>query len=232
MRTVFVSLIAAAGLVSTAQAQPAADPAAMPMPAAPAADPMAPAPTAVPAPAAVAPAAVPAPAAVAPAPPPPPPLPTEGDGAAVLSVLDKVCTPAVRGGSLDALAKAAGFKFNKRQDRYLGPLGADKNYLIAIRPQGSNKDVCIAEIRFAVGQEAPIVSAVHAWSISHQPELFPAANYVATDADNVKRVRRSYENFTANASAAVNFTVLRKPDDTPLNPRYDSGEVYYQERKF
>ena len=32
-------------------------------------------------------------------------------------------------------------------------------------------------------------------------------------------------------STAVNFSILKKPDDTPLNPRFDTGMLFYQERK-
>jgi hypothetical protein len=231
MRTAFLSLIAAAGLTTAVQAQNAA--VAPTTPAAPAAAmPAAPAPAAA-APVAAAPAA-PAPEATPPAAPaaPAPTLPTTGDGAVIISVLEKVCVPAVRGPGLDAAAKAAGFKNNKRDGTWTMPLGGDKTYTITLLPQGSNKDVCRAEVHYAIGQEAAIVSAVNIWSFLHQPELILQANYVAVDPDGVKRVRKSWENFGSNSSTAVNFSTERKADDTPLNSRYDTGELYYQERTF
>jgi len=196
-------------------AQPAAPPVSPATPAAPAAQPEAP---------------PPAPAAEAP--PPPPNLPTTGDGAAILSVLEQVCIPAVRGQPLDQLARSAGFKNNKRDGTWSKPLGADKTYTLTLLSQGANKDVCQAEVRFALGQEAPIVSALNIWSFLHQPELVLQANYVAVDADGVKRVRKSWENLETHSSIAVNFTTERKADGSPLNNRYDSGKLYYQERKF
>src|SRR5438309_2357102 len=94
MRIALTSLIVAAGLVGAAQAQPAAAP---PAPGAAAAPPPA------------------QPAAPAqPAPTPPPQLPTAGDGAAVISALERICVPAVRGQGLDAAAKAAGLRRNRR----------------------------------------------------------------------------------------------------------------------
>ena len=225
MRTAILAVIAAAALSGAAQAQ-------APEAAAPAAAPaVAPAPAADPA---AAPAAAPVVATTPPAEPPPPPpaLPTTGDGAAILAVLDQICTPAVRGGSIDALAKAQGYKLNKRDQVWVKPIGAEKAYTISLYPQGSNKDVCQAEIHFAIGQDAPIVSAVNIWSFLHQPQLVLQANYVATDADGVKRTRKSWEHFESSSAVAVNFTLERKADDTPLSSKYDVGKLFYQERKF
>jgi hypothetical protein len=252
MRTALVSLIASAALVSAAQAQapaPAA-PAAPTPPAAPATTPAAPPATpgaTTPAPGATAPApgatTAPAPGATAPpaAPPAPeaaPSLPTTGDGAVLISFLEKVCVPLVRGGNLDDIAKANaatfGLKQNRRDKTWSMPLGltpASKDYTVSIVPPGSNKDVCRAEVHYALNEDKPIVSAINIWSFLHQPELVLQANYVAVNGDGVKRVQKSWEHFDASASTAVNFTTWTKPDDTSLNAKYSTGEIYYQERK-
>lgn len=176
----------------------------------------------------------PAPAAVAPAPAPPPPtVPTTGDGAVVLSVLERVCVPAVRGQSIDDLAKAMGMKKNRRDMSWAMGLGSHKTHQIIVLAQGSNKNSCVAEVRFAVGQEAPIVSAINIWSFVHQPELLPTANYVQpVDPDGLKRVRKSWESVTSTSSTGLNFSTVRKPDDSPLNRNYDTGMMFYQERTF
>jgi hypothetical protein len=235
MRTALTSLILAAGLASAAQAQttttaPAAPTAAAPAPA-----------TAAPAPATAAPPPVagattaPAPetaAPAAPAAPPPPQLPTTGDGALVISAIEKVCVPAVRGQGLDVAAKAAGLKNNRRDGTWRMPLGEGRDYAVIFQPQYSQKDVCTAEVRFALGQEKPIVSAINVWSYLHQPELILQANYVNVDPDGIKRTRKSWEHVESNgASTAVNFSVLKKPDDSALNAKYDTGMLFYQERK-
>jgi hypothetical protein len=259
MRTALVSLIASAALVSAAQAQapaPAA-PAAPTPPAAPAttpaAPPAAPAPGATtsapgaPAPGAPAPGATTAPAPGATAPPAapaapaaeaPPTLPTTGDGAVLISFIEKICVPLVRGGNLDTIAKANaatfGLKQNRRDKTWSMPLGltpASKDYVVNIVPPGSNKDVCRAEVHYALNEDKPIVSAINIWSFLHQPELVLQANYVAVNGDGVKRVQKSWEHFDSQASTAVNFTTWTKPDDTSLNAKYSTGEIYYQERK-
>lgn len=212
MRAVFVSLIIAAGLATAAEAQDQA-----PSPAAPAA---APAP------------AAPAAAAPAPAAPPAeqPTLPTSGDGAAVLSLIQKVCVPSVHGQDLDQVAKAAGLKQNRRDGTWTMSLGGQ--YAIIVQPQYSQKDVCQAEVHYAIGQDGPIVKALNTWAFLHQPELVLQANYVNVDPDGVKRIRKSWEHADATSSIAVNFSVMRNPNDTPLNARYDTGMLFYQERKF
>lgn len=233
MRTaIAASLILTVGLGSVAQAQVPSTPPVAAAPTAPA--PMAPtsgapATTAAPdaAPAAAAPAATPAPDAT----PAPPVLPTTGDGAVLISLVEKVCVPMVRGSKLDVVAKAAGLKPNRRDGTWSMPLNADnKLYTVTIFASGANKDVCRGEVHYALGQDAPIVSAFNIWSFLHQPELVLQANYVATDGDGVKRVRKSWEHLESNSSTAINFSTLTKPDDSPINARFATAEFFYQER--
>jgi len=234
MRIALASLLATAAVVTAAQAQtPAAPP---PPPAPAAAAPAAPAAptTAAPTTAAPAPAtpdaAAPAPAAAE----PPPSLPTTGDGAVVISLVEKICVPMVRGANLADLVKqnpALGLKLNRRDGTYVMPLGGDKNYNITLSPPGVNKDVCRGEVHYAIGGEKAIVSAVNVWSFLHQPELLLQANYVAVDPDGIKRVRKSWEHLDATSSTAINFSTWTKPDDSSLNPKFATGEIYYQERK-
>jgi hypothetical protein len=163
----------------------------------------------------------------------PPTLPTAGDGAVIVNVLEKICVPLVRGGNLDQLApQLPGMRKNRRDNTWSMPLGGSRDYQLTILAQGVNKDVCQAEVHFAVGQDAPIVKTINIWSFLHRPELILQANYVAVEADGVKRVRKSWEHLESNSSTAVNFTTWRKPDDSPLNRGYDTGILYYQERKF
>ena len=253
MRTVLASLIATAAFVSVAQAQtpapatpaaPAVQPAPAPATAAPGPTTTAPpATTTAPAPTAATPAApataapgAPAPdATAAPAADAPPTLPTTGDGATIISLVEKVCVPLVRGGNLDDIAKANaatfGLKKNRRDGTWSMPLGTGKDYSITIVTPGINKDVCRGEVHYAVGEDKPIVSAVNIWSFLHQPELILQANYVAVDPDGVKRVRKSWEHFDSANSTAINFSTWTKPDDSSLNAKYSTGEIYYQERK-
>ena len=229
MRTVLATLIIAAGLAATAQAQdqaPMAAPAPAPTPA-PMATPVEAPPAPVAPPATPAPEATPAPVAEA-----PPTLPTTGDGAVIINFIEKICVPLVRGGKLDDLAKAQGMKLNRKEGSWTMPLGGDKNYTLTVLPLGSNKDVCRADVHYATGQSDPIVKALVVWSFLHQPELILQANYVNVDGDGIKRIRKSWEHFDSAESRAVNFTTLSKPDDTPLYKNFDAGEVYYQERKF
>ncbi|HEX3365121.1 hypothetical protein [Phenylobacterium sp.] len=231
MRIVLASLIAATAAVSVAQAQtPAPAPPATPAPAAD--QPAAPAPPAATPPVATPDAAAPPAAAE----PPPPTVPTTGDGAAIISLVEKVCVPLVRGGNLDDIAKAnsatLGLKKNRRDNSWTMPLGTtNKDYNVTIFAPGANKDVCRGEVHYALGEDKPIVSAVNIWSFLHQPELISTANYVAVDPDGVKRVRKSWEHLDSTSSIGINFSTWTKPDDSSLNAKYSTGEIFYQERK-
>jgi hypothetical protein len=233
MRIVIASLVAATALVSVAQAQTPA-----PASSAPAVPPAAPAPAdqAAPAPPAATPPAGTPPAAPPEAAPPPPTVPTTGDGAALISLVEKVCVPLVRGGNLDDIAKAnsatLGLKKNRRDNSWTMPLGTtNKDYNVTIFAPGANRDVCRGEVHYGLGEDKPIVSAINIWSFLHQPELISTANYVAVDPDGVKRVRKSWEHLDATSSIGVNFSTWTKPDDSSLNAKYSTGEIFYQERK-
>lgn len=218
MRLVLSSLILAAGVATAAQAQ---DPAAQPAPPAaaeaapPAAAPAAPAPEAAPA-------------------PPPPTLPTSGYGFETIQVVEKVCVPVVRGQKLDDIAKANGFKLNRREQTWNKQLGAEnKAYQIIVFPTGSNKTVCNVELRYPATAAEDIAKALNVWSFVRQPPLDPTANYTQPqDPDGLKRVRRSWEYLTSNQSVGLNFSTVRKPDDTQVNAKYDLGTLQYQERTF
>jgi len=234
MRLVLSSLILAAGVATAAVAQePAAQPAPPPAPPAPAA--AAPAPPPAPtteAPAAPA-AAAPAPAPAAEAPPPAPTLPTTGDGATAISILEKVCVPTVKGSKFEDIAKSNGAKLNRRDQTWTMAFGADKTYTAVLYPPGSNKGVCTVELHYAPGSDVEIGKALNVWAFVHQPPLDPTANYTQPqDPDGLKRVRRSWEYLTSTNSVGLNFSTVRKPDGSQVNAKYDMGTMQYQERTF
>lgn len=223
MRTA-LAIVLAAGLAGSAVAQepaPGAAAAAAPPPPVAPADPAQPA-----APAAGQPAA---PTASAPA-EPPPTLPTSGDAAQVISVLDNICKPLVRGGSLDQLAPAQGFKKNRRDRSYTATLGT-KPYTITIADPGSNKDVCSVTLNYAIGQHDPIVKGLAVWSFLQQPRMTMQRNDFATGADGIKRTTLSWEHYTNAISNGLVFVRLNKPDDSPLAKNYDQATLLYSERQ-
>jgi hypothetical protein len=229
MRIALSSLIVAAGLATAAQAQ---DPAAQPaQPAAQPATPPAP-PAAATAQPPAAPAA-PAPAAEAPpAPAPVPTLPTSGYGYEAIQILERVCVPLVKGQKMADIGKSLGFRMNRRDETWSRQFGPDKGFTVVVQPQFSNKTLCTAELRYPMGQDVEIAKALNVWAFVHQPPLDPTANYTQPqDPDGLKRVRRSWEYLTATESIGLNFSTVRRPDDSPLNAKWDTGVVSYQERK-
>lgn len=241
MRLAFTSLALAAGLATAAQAQdPAAQPAPAPAPStaqtAPATDAVPPAAPAEAAPAA--PGATPPAAETPPAPPaepaaPPPTLPTSGYGYEVIRVVEEICIPAVRGQKIADVAKARGFKQNRRDGTWARSLGEGRHNQVILFPTGVNSNVCTAELRYPMGTDEEVAKALNVWAFLHEPPLEPTANYTQpVDPDGLKRVRRSWEHLTSNQSIGLNFSTVRKPDDTQVNKNYDQGTLQYQERTF
>lgn len=229
MRTAIVSLIALTGFATAALAQEAAMPAA---PAAPAAG-AAPAAPAAPAvdPNAAAPAPAAPPAAEVPAPAPLPTLPTSGDGATIISVLERVCVPAVKGGDVAKLAPAIGMKKVRRDGGFVMRLGENKDHTLTVLLQGANKNVCQMDVRYAVDQSKPIVEGLNVWAFLHQPELKPQRRDFTVDSEN-KRITTSWEHYNDKESTGLVFVELRRPDGSALNAKFDTATVLYSERKF
>ncbi|MFN3521098.1 MAG: hypothetical protein ACK4YQ_02525 [Phenylobacterium sp.] len=225
MRSVVASLIVLAGLSSAAVAQPTAETPPPAAPEAPAAPPAAPA--AAPAPDAAAPQAP----AAAPADDPAahPTLPTTGDGAEVISVINNICVPSVRGKTVEEVAKPLGFKFNRRENTWSKVMGS-KPYEITVLPKGSNTNVCNVRVKYAVGQERPIVNALNIWAFLHQPEMPMQRNDFMVGADGVKRITLSWEYFTDKESTGLVLVQLKNPDDSPLDKKFDQATILYSER--
>ncbi len=230
MRSAIATMFVAAGVATSAVAQTPP-----PAPTAPAATTPAPtAPAAPPAPDAAAPAAPAAPATAEAAPAAPEPtLPTSGDGYEITQVLTSVCVPLVKGGNWEQLAQAAGMKKVRKNGviTYAKMLGADKNYSISLESPGSNKDVCSLTLNYAINGEKPIISALNVWSYLHDPYM-PVQRNDFTPPTDYKRITNSWEYYDEHVSDGLVFVQLKKPDGSPVNPKYDVATLLYSERHF
>lgn len=219
MRLALASLIAL-GVVSTAavaqeQTAPAPAPAAAPVPA--------------PAPAAPADPAAAAPAAAAPAdtyvePVRPPPT-TDPVSLQLLSVLDRICKPAVVGGDFQALVKAAGLK--KKKEQWFLDLG--KPYQIVLDNPGSNKNVCTITIQYAQGdaQAQALASALHDWATwENSPQLRLIRNDQVVSSD-FRRFTVSWDDNWANGKAGLVYMRLKKTDGSPVGKNFEQAQVLY-----
>jgi hypothetical protein len=234
-------LVTAAMIGAPAFAQDAV-PAQAPAAAAPAtpAAPGAQAPAGTPAPAAdgAAPAAAPA-AQVAeapPAPPPPPPvLPTTGDGAAVTSLLTKICVPLANGGDFQKLIKSAGLKQDSKTQEWVQPL-SQKPFQISIADPGTNnKGTCELTVRYAPGWDQPIIDGLNVWRFLQTPQLHLQRSDKMNSA-TVQRVSTTWDNYenqlVDGKMVGLILVQLNKPDGTAaLTPTYDEAIVQYQIRK-
>ncbi|MDI1365183.1 MAG: hypothetical protein PSX79_10005 [bacterium] len=234
MRLALASLIAIGAVSTTALAQEQTAPApavAMPaatMPAAPAQMPM-PMPMPAPGPAdpsipvvAAPPAPAPVETYVEPVRPPPSTDPT---ALQVLSVLDRICKPAVVGGDFDALAKAAGLKQKKK----MWTLDLGKPYSIVLDNPGSNKNVCTLTLQYAQGdaQAQALATALHDWaSWENSPQLRLIRNDQTVSSD-YRRFTVSWDDAWANGHAGLVYMRLKKLDETSVGKNYEQAQVLY-----
>jgi hypothetical protein len=253
MRSAIATLILSAGVASQALAQTTpAPPPAPPAPPPAATAPPATAPAAPPAPTTATPAtaapataapstaapATAAPDATAPAAPaaeaPPPEktyvIPTEGEVGQLIDIVNRVCVPLVRGGTLTQLGTPLGFKQNKRDGTWTATLVA-KPYTVMIYEPGSNKNVCRMVVHYTTGQEKPIIVGFNIFSLLHKPELEQQRNDFVPATD-YKRITNSWEYFTDHESIGLVFLQLKKPDGSEIDPKWGTAEVLYSERKF
>lgn len=167
-----------------------------------------------PAPAAAEPAPAPAPEA-----PPPPAAPTDIASLTVLDTLTRVCAQSVRGGDMEKLAPAAGFK--KKRDLWVKSY--TKGYTITITPPGTNPQVCSVAIEHPVDGVKPIIIDLHNWAMAKGWDLYRNDKIVS----DMERTTRSWEMRGETEQEAVVLVTVRKPNGEPVSKRADRTELLY-----
>ena len=228
MRLALASLIAF-GVVSTAAAQEQTAPAPAVAPAAAPAQTPAQTPAPAPvdpaaAPAVQAPAAgtVPADAYVEPVRPAPS---TDPVSLQLLSVLDRICKPAVVGGDFNALAKAAGLKLKKK----MWTLDLGKPYQMVLDNPGSNSNVCTVTIQYAQGdvQAQALATALHDWATwENSPQLRLIRNDQVAGSD-FRRFTVSWDDAWANGKAGLVYMRLKKTDGSSVGKNFEQAKILY-----
>jgi hypothetical protein len=236
LATLIAPVLMLGGAVSTAalaQEQTAPAPAPAAAPAAPMQTPTTPAPAPAQAPIGGAPADQAAPPVAAPdagaAPayvePVRPPPTTDPVSLQLLGVLDKVCKPAVVGGDMPSLTKAAGMK--KKKEQWVLDIG--KPYMIAVDNPGSNKNVCTVTINYAQGndQAQALATALHDWATwENKPQLRLIRNDQTVGGD-FKRFTVSWDDAWADGHAGLVYMRLKKLDDSSVGKNFEQAQILY-----
>ena len=163
-----------------------------------------------------------------------PALPTTGDGAAVVRLLNGVCRPFFDGkGSFDQLATASGMTKDKNSENYLLPL-SQRPYQISMRkPSNQNLTVCEISIVYAPGWENPIIDAMNTWRFIHSPQLHLQRSQIATFRD-AKRTTLTWDNWENQGDDGImvglTFNKVANTDGTALVRGADSALIQYQVR--
>lgn len=157
-----------------------------------------------------------------------PPQPTDPNALAVLSMLDRICVPAVQGqGDVPTLAKAAGL--SKKREDWVYSL--TKPYSAMVTPLGSNKNVCTITVEYAIDGAQPLRDAVAYWALTRQPQMVPYRKRDKFDAE-LTRYTSSWEDVRADGSSkGVVFVEQKKLDGKPVSRNTDRIQILYSERK-
>lgn len=158
-------------------------------------------------------------AAPAPEAPPPPAAPTDIASLSVLDTLTRVCAQSVRGGDMEKLAPAAGFK--KKRDLWVKSY--TKGYTITITPPGTNPQVCSVAIEHPVDGVKPIIIDLHNWAMAKGWDLYRNDKIVS----DMERTTRSWEMRGETEQEAVVLVTVRKPNGEPVSKRADRTELLY-----
>jgi hypothetical protein len=190
----------------TAAAPPPAQPAAAPQP--PAADPAAPA------------------AAAPPAEEAPPPAPPTEESQYLVQALDSVCNPLLQGQDAKAVAKAARYRHNRRDNSLELKLSAGKSLLVT-PPTKANPTVCRVAVNFGVDQWRPIVEGLNNWAYAQTPQL--TLLYQGYRPMTGITITWAWQ-YAGPPAKGLAFTANKKADGSPLGRGVDQGLLVYSVR--
>lgn len=163
-----------------------------------------------------------------------PQLPTTGDGAAIVGVLQDVCTPLVEGnGELEPLAEAAGFRQDRRSQQWTLPLSQRPFQIEVRKASGRQGTVCEMRVRYAPGWQGPIIEALNVFRFLHEPQLVLQRNEQAEYAD-LNRTTNTWDNWDNQGfdGAMYGLVIVQEkgPGGAAISPNYDQALIQYQKR--
>jgi len=164
----------------------------------------------------------------------PPVLPTTGDGATITGLLTSICKPLVAGGDFEKLVKSQKLKLDNKTGEWVLPLSHKPFQIAMTNPGVNNKGLCDMKVRYAVGNDQPIIDSLNIWRFLQDPQLHGKRNDQANYTD-VQRVTTTWDNWenqmVDGKMIGLVLVQLNKLDGTPnINPAYDEAVVKFQIR--
>jgi len=139
----------------------------------------------------------------------------------VLSLIDKACTPLIRGQDAASVASANGLK--KTRDGLLLVMEGVQRITLA-PPTPANPHICTLTVNYEVDQAKPFVDALSGWSASQTPPLEPFQTAFASGAG---ATGWSWYVDTGQFHKGVVFTAQKRPDGKPQGKGYDVAYVLF-----
>jgi len=165
-----------------------------------------------------------------------PVLPTTGDGAAVVKLLDGVCKPMVEGrGEFETLTKAAGMTKDRSPEPVVYNMAlSQRPYQISIRkPSSTNLTTCEMRIVYAPGWDRPIIDAMNVWRFLHAPKMFLERSDIGTYTD-AERTTTTWDNWQNQGFDGVMVGLalikVKKPDGTSATAGSEEALIQYSVR--
>jgi hypothetical protein len=151
-------------------------------------------------------------------PPAPPPSATPRSAAVspaakvVITTLQEVCLPVLKGAPLSSAAKSAGFT-ESGGEWTLKTAGSPE--VVLEPPDTANPHVCAATIELTPADSGPIGPSVAAWAMAQSPPLTPVKSDVVAAGKAFQRVTWSW---SGRGAAAVEGVVLSREQPLPGYP--------------
>jgi hypothetical protein len=148
--------------------------------------------------------------------------PEDQDAAAVMTVARDICLPLLRGGKIEAVAKATGLKNGR--DSWVLPISGRRRIEVD-PPGGANPTVCTATIIHDPGSGPSILAALTAWSAMQTPPLSALKTEEKAKGSLYQLTTSVWEGQIAGGDLAVAYAEDKTLDGKPVAGTFDQATL-------
>jgi hypothetical protein len=145
-------------------------------------------------------------------------------GGAIVSMIEKVCMPLIRGQDVKSVMTSNGLK-RSHDDFVLQLTGVEK--IVLTPPTAANPTVCSMQVSYEAGGTKSIVDVLTAWAASQDPPV-PVLGSAYSNTPGV--TGWSWALDTGQIQEGLVFNAQRTTDGKAIGRGYDVGTVLFSRR--